>query len=164
MESADLGKSEMNSVEEKIQLVTFKLGKEEFGFDILKVREINKMMSMTKVPGAPAFMEGIMNLRGHVIPVINLRRLMGMENREYNRETSIVVIDIPGKTYGFIVDAVREVLRIPVTVTEPPPALTAGVESGFVTSIAKLDDRLLFLLDIEKVTAFDAASKNLQIN
>jgi purine-binding chemotaxis protein CheW len=164
MESADLGKGEMGSVEEEIQLVTFKLGKEEFGFDILKVREINKMMSMTRVPGAPDFMEGIMNLRGHVIPVINLRSLMGMESREYNRETSIVVIDIPGKTYGFIVDAVKEVLRIPVTVTEPPPVLTAGTESGFVTSIAKLDDRLLFLLDIQKITAFDVASEELKIN
>ncbi len=164
METSDIAAGEVEVAREEIQLVTFRLGKEEFGFDILKVREINKMMGVTRVPGSPEFMEGIMNLRGSVIPVINLRKLMGMEPQEFGKETSIVVIDIPESTFGFIVDGVKEVLRIPVSLTEPPPSITSADRSGYVTSVAKLENRLLFLLDIGRLTEFKAELKEFQNN
>lgn len=164
MEAPDRVTDLPDTIAEEIQLVTFRLGREEFGFDILKVREINKMTAVTRVPGSPDFMEGIMNLRGSVIPVINLRKLMGMESRDNTKETSIIVIDIPGYTFGFIVDAVSEVLRIPVSVTEPPPAITSTERTGYVTSVAKLDDRLLFLLDIGRMTELKTQLTKFQDN
>ena len=136
---------------ELLQLVSFKIGEEEFGIDILKVHEINRMMNITKVPNAPFYVDGVVNLRGRVIPVINLRIKLSMERKEYDRNSRIIVVELGGKTIGFIVDEVSEVLRIPVNITEKPPEMVSGINSAFITAIGKLDDRLLILLDLEKV-------------
>ena len=148
IKGATLGKSE-----ELIQLVSFKIGEEEFGVDILKVQEINRMMAVTRVPDAPEYVEGVVNLRGKVIPVVDLRRKFGMERKEPDKHTRIIVMELDGKLAGFVVDAVSEVLRIPKSVTEPPPAITASVKADYITAIGKLNDKLLTLLDIEKVLA-----------
>jgi purine-binding chemotaxis protein CheW len=139
------------NVDELIQLVTFKLGSEEFGFDIFKVREINKMMDITQVPNAPYFVEGVVNLRGKVTPIIDLRTRLGMEKVERDKDSNIVVVEIDDKSVGLVVDKVEEVLRIPSNVTEPPPGMVAGIDSDYITSVAKLEDRLLILLDLEKL-------------
>jgi purine-binding chemotaxis protein CheW len=141
------------------QLVSFKIGDEEFGVDILRVQEINRMISVTRVPNAPPFVEGIINLRGKVIPIVELRKRLGMEPRERDNNTRIVVVDVNGRTIGFIVDAVNEVLRVPTSVIEPPPALTAGIDAEFITAIGKLEDRLLILLDLERVLSTDEKSE-----
>ncbi|MGE5353083.1 MAG: chemotaxis protein CheW, partial [Acidobacteriota bacterium] len=133
-----------------LQLVSFTVGSEEFGIDILRVQEIIRMIEITQIPNSPDFIDGVINLRGKVIPVINLRKKLGWEKIEQDRNTRIVVVDLNGKTTGFIVDGVSEVLRIPGNITEAPPAITAGVNSDFITSIARLEDRLLILLDLEK--------------
>ncbi|HOI28450.1 MAG TPA: chemotaxis protein CheW [Melioribacteraceae bacterium] len=137
--------------DEILQLVSFFLEKEEYGVDILKVREINKMMQLTKVPNAPQYVEGVINLRGKIIPVVDLRTKLGMPRREPDTHSRIIVVDVEDKTLGFIVDRVSEVLRIPVSVTEPPPAIVSGVDTEYITSVGKLDDRLLILLDLNKV-------------
>ncbi|MGK9368418.1 chemotaxis protein CheW [Melioribacter sp. Ez-97] len=134
-----------------LQLVSFKIGKEEFGIDILKVQEINRMLNLTKVPNAPYYIDGVVNLRGRIIPIVNLRAKLGMERREADRNSRIVVVELSGKTIGFLVDEVSEVLRIPESITEQPPAMVAGVDSSFIRAIGKLEDRLLILLDLEKV-------------
>ena len=134
-----------------LQLVSFSIGDEEFGVDILKVQEINRMLDVTRVPNAPEYVDGVINLRGKVIPIINLRRRFGMERKERDKNTRIVVVELTGKVVGFLVDAVREVLRIPSGVTEPPPSLVGGVKSEYITAVGKLEDRLLILLDLEKV-------------
>ena len=136
---------------ELLQLVSFKVGNEEFGVDILKVQEINKMTVITKVPNSPEFVEGVINLRGRVIPIIDLRKRLGMPEKEHDKNTRIVVVELASKTVGFVVDAVSEVLRISKDITEKPPELVAGVDSEYITSVAKLDDRLLILLDLERV-------------
>ena len=141
-------KTEMSDL---LQLVSFKIGAEEFGVDILKVQEINKMTSITKVPNAPDFVEGVINLRGRVIPIIDLRTRLGLEKIEHTKDTRIIVVELDGKTVGFIVDAVNEVLRIPAGITEKPPELVAGIESDYITAVGKLEDRLLILLDLDKV-------------
>ena len=132
------------------QLVTFRLGEEEYGVDILKVHEIDRMMDITEVPNAPSSIEGVINLRGKVIPVINLRRKFNLPEREADSRTKIVVVDI-GTSAGMIVDSVSEVLRISSDIIEPPPPMTAGVSSEYIRGVGKLKDRLLILLDIEKL-------------
>jgi purine-binding chemotaxis protein CheW len=135
---------------DELQLVSFNLGDEEFGIEILKVREINRMLTITHVPNTPAFVEGIVNLRGKVIPIIDLRCRFGLERRTYDKDTRIVVVELSGKILGFIVDAVKEVLRIPRTSTERPPKITGAPSEDYITGVAKLGDRLLILLELEK--------------
>ncbi len=134
-----------------IQLVTFKIGDEEFGVDILKVQEIIRMMPITKVPNAPSFVEGVINLRGQVIPVIDMRKRFGMSASAHNDQTRIEVMDLQGQVVGFVVDAVSEVLRIKESTVEPPPPVVAGIGSEYMRGVGKLEDRLLILLDLDKL-------------
>lgn len=136
---------------EILQLVSFKIGSEEFGVDILNVQEINKMVQITKVPNSPEFVEGVINLRGRVIPIIDLRTRLRLPKIEHNKDTRIIVVEISGRTIGFIVDSVQEVLRIPINITEAPPEIVSGIDSEFIKSVGKLEDRLLILIDLEKV-------------
>ena len=135
-----------------LQMVTFKIGEEEFGVDILRVQEIIRIMEITRVPKAPHFVEGVINLRGRVIPIIDLRRRFGLTAREHDKDTRIIVIEINNMIVGFVVDAVHEVLRIPAdTVEPPPPAVMGGVDSEYIKGVGKLDDRLLILLDLDRL-------------
>lgn len=143
--------SKTQETEEILQLVSFNIGNEEFGIDILKVEEIIRVISITQIPNSPEFIEGVVNLRGRVIPVINLRTRLGFEKKEFDNQTRVIVVEVSGMTLGFIVDSVREVLRIPKSITEPPPSITAGVNSEYITAVGKLENRLLILLDLEKV-------------
>ena len=122
--------------------------------DILSVQEINRMSQITKVPNTPEFIEGVINLRGRIVPVIDLRVKLGMVRKDHGKDTRIVVVELKGKTMGFIVDEVNEVLRISKDITEAPPDIVGGVNSEYITSIGKLDDRLLILLDLEKILSF----------
>jgi purine-binding chemotaxis protein CheW len=139
------------AVNELLQLVSFKISEEEFGIDILKVQEIIRMLEITQVPNSPQYVDGVINLRGKVIPIVDLRCRFGMERREHDRNSRIVVVELSGKIIGFVVDSVNEVLRIPKNVTEPPPELVTGVDTKYITAVGKLEDRLLILLDLDKV-------------
>ncbi|MDP2302182.1 MAG: chemotaxis protein CheW [Ignavibacteria bacterium] len=143
--------TQKNESTELLQLVSFLIGKEEFGVDIGYVQEINRMVQITKVPNAPDFVDGIINLRGRIIPVIDLRLKLGMGRKEQDKNTRIVVVDVSGKTVGFIVDAVTEVLRIPSNIIEAPPDMVTGVNSEYIKAVGKLEDRLLILIDLEKI-------------
>ena len=148
-----MAEQDNNSLDDLIQLVSFKLGEEEFGIDILKVQEINRMVEITKVPQAPHFCEGVINLRGKVIPVIDLRLKFDMETKQRDKDSRIVVCDVNGIVIGMIVDAVEEVLRIPGSTVEPAPDIVTSVNSDYIKGVAKLDERLLILLDISKVAS-----------
>lgn len=134
-----------------LQLVSFNIGDEEFGVDILKVQEINRMVEITKVPQAPHYVEGVINLRGKVIPIVDLRKRFNLEVKEYDKNTRIVVVDIEGAIIGMVVDSVSEVLRLPADTIEPPPEIVTGVNSEYIKGVAKLEDRLLIFLDLSKV-------------
>jgi purine-binding chemotaxis protein CheW len=136
-----------------LQLVTFKLENEEFGVDILKVQEINRMMNITKIPNAPTYIEGVINLRGKIIPIVDLRKRLGFRDGVYDKSTRIIVVELDGLVLGFIVDSVSEVLRINESTVEPPPAIVAGVESDYIEGVGKLGDRLLILLELKKIFA-----------
>ena len=138
-----------------LQLVSFNLGKEEFAVDILKIQEINRMVEITKVPKSPEFVEGVINLRGKVIPIIDLRKRFKLPGSESTKQTRIVVVDIDDMVVGLVVDAVSEVLRLPANTVEPPPPIVAGIDSEYISGVGKLEDRLLILLELDKVLSKD---------
>jgi len=130
--------------------LTFSLADEEYGLEILKVREIIGIMDITAVPQMPPYVKGVINLRGKVIPVIDLRLKFGLEPAEYTDQTCIVVVDI-GTLTGIIVDTVQEVLDIDESQIDPPPPLGASVDTSFVLGMGKIKDDVKILLDIDKV-------------
>jgi purine-binding chemotaxis protein CheW len=152
-----------NESSEILQLVSFKIASEEYGIDILNVQEINKMTQITKVPNAPEFVEGVINLRGRVIPVIDLRTRLGLEKKEFDKDTRIIVVELNKSTVGFIVDAVSEVLRIPVNIIEAPPEIVSGLDSEFIKAVGKLEDRLLILIDLNKVLSANEKDRISQV-
>ncbi|MEE8391310.1 MAG: chemotaxis protein CheW [Anaerolineae bacterium] len=143
------------------QLVVFTLSNEDYGVDIAAVEGIIKMQAITAVPHAPSFVEGITNLRGKVLPVIDLRKRFGLAQADTTKETRIVHVEIDGTRVGMVVDAVTEVMRVSDENIEPPsPLITtaggdaAGLAAGrnvFITGIAKVDERLIILLDLAQV-------------
>ena len=137
--------------EKVVQLVGFYLGEEEFGVDIQNIREINRMVDITRVPRTPDFVVGVINLRGNVIPVINMRKRFGLPEKDSDKSTRIVVVEVYNKTIGILVDGVSEVLRIPAGIIEPPPDIVSGIHTKYIEGVAKLQDRLLILLNLEKV-------------
>ena len=134
-----------------IQLVTFRIGEEEFGVDILAVQEIIRTMAITKVPKAPAFVEGVINLRGKVIPIVDLRKRFGLPSRPHDKHTRMIVIQLGTMVVGFMVDSVSEVLRIPASTIDAPPAVVSGLESDYISGVGKLEDRLLIMLDLHRL-------------
>lgn len=133
------------------QLVTFTLGGEEYGVDIMKVQEIIRLQSITRVPQMPDFIEGVLNLRGNVIPVIDLRKRFNLNVTEQTPHTRIVVINVSGRTLGVIVDAVSEVMRLSDDQIEPPPPVVSGIGHEYLEGVGKVQGRLIILLDLDKI-------------
>ena len=141
------------TIGEERQLVVFQLGAELYGVDIARVHEIIRLQTITRVPRAPSFVEGVINLRGKVIPVVDLRRRFGLPTAEHTRATRIVVVEIGDQVVGIIVDSVSEVLRVSTATIEPPSPVVAGIDSEYLHGIAKLPERLVILLDLDRVLA-----------
>ena len=140
----------MDIMEAEKQLVVFDLADEGYGVDIGSVREIIRVQEITKVPRAPDFVEGVINLRGRVIPVIDLRKRFGFETTEMTKDTRIVVVDIGGQDIGVVVDAVTEVLRLSADKVEPASSVITTVDSEYLLGICKLEERLIILLDLQQ--------------
>lgn len=138
---------------DQLQLVTFDVAGEEFAVDILAVREINRMMTLTRVPNSPPEVEGVINLRGKIIPVIDLRRRFGLTQSDHSQDSRIVVVEVSERVVGFIVDRVHEVLRIQKSIVEPAPEMVCSIDSDFIAGVGKLEDRLVILLDVAKLFA-----------
>jgi purine-binding chemotaxis protein CheW len=134
-----------------LQLVTFKLDGQKYAVDILKVQEINNMKEITSIPNAPVYLEGAINLRGKVIPVLNLRKKFGFEENTNSELCKIIIMDVRGVIMGLIVDGVSDVLRITRDVVEPPPPVSSNISSEFISSIAKLPEGLVILLDMDRL-------------
>ena len=137
-------------LEEVSQVVSFEIGTEEYAVDILEVQEIIRMVEITTVPKAPHYVEGVINLRGKVIPIIDLRLRFGLPFAERTKETRIIVVDVSRIIIGLIVDSVSEVLRIPSSLIEPPPNGKGG-GAEFHKGVGRVDARLLILLDLERL-------------
>jgi purine-binding chemotaxis protein CheW len=135
----------------QVQLVTFKVGGEEFGLDVFAVHEILRYQGVTPVPRAPAFVEGVLDVRGSVVPVIDLRRRFEVKEFDYGDDTRIVLVEYSGERLGLVVDSVTEVLRAPETSISPPPAYIRGLAQEFMKGIVRLEARLVILLDLERI-------------
>ncbi|MGD0585609.1 MAG: chemotaxis protein CheW [Oryzomonas sp.] len=138
--------------DELIQLVSFKLDNEEYGVEVLKVREIIRMPTITKMPNTPQYVEGIINLRGKVIPIISLRKRFSLMENDADSQTRIIIMDVAGGMTGFTVDAVSEVIRILSSEIQPSPTVAAGgVGQEFITGVINHGERLLVLLELERM-------------
>jgi len=132
----------------EIQLVVFRVGKEEYGLDIQEVKEIIKMQEITEIPNAPEFIEGVINLRGQITPVMDMRKRLNAEKEEIGKDTRIVIVETEGSNIGIIVDSVTGVIHMPERDISPPPV---GSENEFVKGVGKINDKLLILIDINKM-------------
>ena len=139
----------------ELQIVVCELADERYGLDIDKVYEIIRYQPITAVPRSPAFVEGVINLRGRIIPVVDLRDRFGMESAEATKATRIVVAETGGTRVGFVVDGVTEVLMVPTESIEPTPEVAAGIDAAYLKGIAKLGDRLIILLELDGLFALD---------
>lgn len=135
------------------QVVVFELAGETYGLEIARVREIITVPDITRVPGAPSFVRGIINLRGKVIGVVDLRRKFGLPEGACGEESRIVVVEVDGETLGMLVDNVSEVLRIPNHHIEPPSPIIANVDADYLRGVAKMEGNLVMLLDLPKLMA-----------
>ena len=142
--------------------LTFSLSDEEYGIGILKIREINGMMPITSVPQTPAFVKGVINLRGKVIPVIDLRLRFGMQSIDYTERTCIIVVEIVGQAgtvqIGIVVDAVSEVLNIKAEDIEEPPTFGVKLNTAYILGMAKVEGGVKILLDIDQVLSAEEIS------
>ncbi len=142
--------------DELIQLVSFNLAQEEYGVDVLKVREIIRMPTITRVPNTPAYVEGVINLRGKVIPIIAMRKRFSLAEADYDKQTRIMVMDVGGELMGFIVDAVSEVIRISSSEIQPSPAVvSSSIDQECIAGVINQAERLLVLLELEKMFTQD---------
>ncbi len=139
-----------------IQLVGFRLDNEDYAIAITKIQEIILIKPITRIPQMPDFIEGLINLRGSVIPIINLRKRFGLLPRDLDDDTRIIVVNVHDKTVGCIVDAVTQVMRINRDQVQPPPLGVLAVNHQYLAGLAKLEERLLIILDIDKLFEAEA--------
>jgi purine-binding chemotaxis protein CheW len=151
MEQLDTLSSQISFATDGSQYLTFRLGDEEYGVEILKVQEIKGYSAVTPVPNTPPYVKGVMNLRGTIVPVMDLRAKFGMAEAEYNQFTVIIVLTVGAKVMGLIVDAVSDVLNIPRADVQATPDFGAQVDARFISGMAKAGEKLVVLLDIDTV-------------
>ncbi len=138
-------------MENENQYVIFRLGRENYGLEISTILEIITMQTITEVPGTEVFIEGIINLRGRVIPVFNLHKKLNLAGGETTRSTRIVVVEVRGNHIGMLVDGVSEVVKITEEIVEQPSGILSDLDEEYLSGVAKLEDKLVILLDVTKV-------------
>ena len=134
-----------------VQIVVAELAKEEYGIPIMQVQEIIKPPEITRIPNMPDFLEGIINLRGKIIPIIDLRKRFHLEEKGMTEETRVVVTNIEGQSIGLVADSVSDVIRLAQDSIDPIPSMMSQIDSEFLSGVGKLDKRIIILLNIEKV-------------
>ena len=135
------------------EYLTFRLGSEEYGIDILKVQEIRSYEPPTRIANAPSFIKGVVNLRGVIVPIVDLRLKLGCETAEYNSFTVAIVLNVKGRVVGAVVDSVSDVLALDAQTIKPAPEMNSAVDTSFITGIGSVADRMLILMDIEGLMA-----------
>jgi purine-binding chemotaxis protein CheW len=135
------------------EYLTFRLGAEEYGIDILKVQEIRSYEAPTRIANAPAFIKGVVNLRGVIVPIVDLRLKLGCDSNDYNSFTVVIVLNVRGRVVGAVVDSVSDVLELSRDSIKPAPEMASAVDTSFITGISSVNDRMLILMDIEALMA-----------
>ena len=135
------------------EFLTFRLGAEEYGIDILRVQEIRSYEQPTRIANAPSFIKGVVNLRGVIVPIVDLRMKLGCDSAEYNSFTVVIVLNVKGRVVGAVVDSVSDVLELASEAIKPAPEMSSSVDAGFITGIGSVSNRMLILMDIESLMA-----------
>jgi purine-binding chemotaxis protein CheW len=151
MEQLDTLSNQISFATDGSQYLTFTLGDEQYGVEILKVQEIKGYSAVTPIPNTPSYIKGVMNLRGTIVPVVDLRAKLAMAEAEYNQFTVIIVLKVGAKVMGVIVDSVSDVLNIPVSDMQATPDFGRQVDARFMNGMAKAGEKLVVLLDIDRV-------------
>ncbi len=139
----------------EVKVIVFRLKDEEYGVEVNQVKSIEKLEHITRVPRTPKFVKGVINLRGVVTPIIDLRNRFALEETAYTDSTRVIIVAVGEMEVGLIVDAANDVIDIPVNAIEPPPEVVGGVEAAYLRGVAKLERRLLILLNLDKVLNTD---------
>jgi purine-binding chemotaxis protein CheW len=147
----EISRKRFEAEENVKQLISFMLGDEEYGLEILRVKEVIRTPAVTRLPNAPSFVKGIINLRGDVVPIIDLRDRFGLDRIEQTLLARVIVADIDGRLVGLVVDSVSQVVRIPADQIEAPPPVAGGLPSEIVDGVGKIGDRLIVLLNIDAI-------------
>ncbi|RLI75033.1 chemotaxis protein CheW [Archaeoglobales archaeon] len=145
------------------QIISFKIGNEEYGIEILKVKEVIRFQEITRLPKTPNFVKGVINLRGDVIPIIDLREKFGLSQHDYNELTRVIVVEVDGKSVGMVVDSVSHVIRIGEDQIDSH-LLIGEISGDYVRGVGKLDDRLIVLLDFDRILTTEEKIELKQIN
>jgi purine-binding chemotaxis protein CheW len=135
------------------EFLTFRLGSEEYGIDILKVQEIRSYEPPTRIANCPEFIKGVVNLRGVIVPIVDLRLKLGCAGVEYNSFTVVIVLNVRGRVVGAVVDSVSDVLALSKDAIKPAPSMNSSVDTQYITGIGSISDRMLILMDIENLMA-----------
>lgn len=144
-----------NIVIDERQFVTFLIGRETYGVEVMKVQEIIGMIEITTVPNTQSFLQGVINLRGVVVPVVDMRKKFRMEDRGYDKTTVIIIVEVRGRLIGMIVDSVSDVTNIQVAGIQSTPHFRSDVEADFVRGIAQVNESLIIILDVDKILSED---------
>ena len=142
-------------LEDSTNLVTFRLGSGEYAIDIMQAKEIIKMEKITLIPNAPDFVEGVINLRGNIIPIIDLKKRFNLEETEGDKNTGIIIVKIEDVDMGIIIDSISKVVSISNSDIQPPPPMLSGIGQKYIKGVGKLEDKLLVVLDLEKLFITD---------
>lgn len=156
-----MGKSELRegSAEEMRQLISFTVGAEEYGLELLRVKEVIRMRQITWLPKAPSCVKGIINLRGDVIPIIDLRDRFGLHAIEHTAMTRIIVVEVEGRLVGIVVDSASQVVRVPADQFDPPPPMLGKTARGFITGVGKMEGKLIITIDVDRILSSDEMSQ-----
>ena len=158
--SKDVSIHNTESADDLLQLVIFQLGGEEFGVEIMQVQEIIRMPEITRIPQSPEYVEGVINLRGKIIVVINLDTRFDLNSKELDDDSRIIIVEVGDNVVGMVVDSVSEVLRLATSSVEAAPEIISSkIKADYLKGVGKLDDRLLILLDLERVLSEEELSQ-----
>jgi len=148
-------RNERTAADNLRQFISFSVGEEAYGLELLRVKEVIRVREITWLPRAPSFVKGIINLRGDVIPIIDLRDKFGLPERETTASTRVIVVEIEGRLTGMIVDSASQVVRIPSDQIDPPPPVLGGISQALISGVGKLDDNLVVLLNADAVLTLE---------
>ncbi len=151
--------TKVKEAEELRQLISFSVGEEEYGLELLCVKEVIRMREITWLPKAPPCVKGIINLRGDVIPIVDLREKFGLVAQEQTAMTRVIVVEVEGRPVGMVVDSASQVVRVPSDQFEAPPPMVGTAAQGFITGIGKLDGKLIITIDIDRILSTEEMSQ-----
>jgi purine-binding chemotaxis protein CheW len=141
------------------QLISFTVGAEEYGLELLRVKEVIRMRQITWLPKAPSCVKGIINLRGDVIPIVDLRERFGLAAQEQTAITRMIVVEVEGRMVGMVVDSASQVVRIPADQFDPPPTAMGALSRDFITAVGKMDEKLIIMIDVDRVLSTEEMSQ-----